>query len=423
MAYKRVVCSKSMRPNSTKKRKRKTNTKERVSKRKSTRKRASIKRKIARKPKLTSKNKRHIKRKVISWRKPVGIKSSKKKRKSSKKKNQRRTASVRKRIVKRKSPTSHAKKKVSIRESRRRKLEHKKSHKKQHVSVNMKSTSTQSNSSKTKSMNKKFVQKSHKKTIQSISNIIRRTQVESLKKKILSTRKFKRSKSRRIPHNEKASFQQNDSNRRPREELFEKNKRNFPLSQFQSNTISSGQLQSNKPLFKQLKTDQCGFEHLPRNEPNEHYKLRPVASNIPKWLQTELNESTSVEPMSPALTPTPPPKNAQSHYWEIQEVYYERDGESQLVYLNDIGLFYNFKAARDRFIQNYLEKIRKGCRSARRNEASYQWLYNAIEASRNSIYGYWLRFNDPKSGGFHETFLRKKQWPSLARKEVCVNKR
>lgn len=411
MAYKRAdVRRKRSRPNSTQKRKRKTNKKKIVSKRKRTRKRDSTKREISRKE--TSKNKRHIQKRKISKRKPVRIKSCKIERKSSQRKLQRRTTSVRNRIVKRKSSRSRSKKKVSVRYSRKRKLVHKKCHQNKHVNRNKGVVCTQSKSRKKKIMNKKFVEKCRKKAIQSVSNVTRRTQVKSFKKQILSTRKFEESRPHRSPKNEKGSFQQSGSNIRPREELFEQNQRNLPVSHFQSNIPSSEQLQSNEQLFKQVKTNDCLFKHLRTSEPLSD--VEPVASNIPEWLQTELNQSTSLEPMSPSLTLPRASRNAQIHYYEIQEVYYEHDGELQLLHLNDIGLFDNFEAARDSFIQNYLEKIKNGCQPERKNEVSYQWLYNAIEASRNSIYGYWLRVNDPKSGGFHETFLRKKRWSNLA---------
>eukprot|EP00495_Collosphaeridae_sp_1-RS-2012_P009239 TRINITY_DN9319_c0_g1_i1.p1 TRINITY_DN9319_c0_g1~~TRINITY_DN9319_c0_g1_i1.p1 ORF type:complete len:136 (+),score=4.74 TRINITY_DN9319_c0_g1_i1:42-449(+) len=128
------------------------------------------------------------------------------------------------------------------------------------------------------------------------------------------------------------------SNKRgPREEQYEKYRRTEPLCQLQPDMPSSEKLQSNKPLLQPLIRNDMLFERLPISESKSEEILtnKPVASNIPNWLHEELNESTSLEPISCSIR-APLPQN---YYYEIQEVCYEREGELQLIHLRDIGLF------------------------------------------------------------------------------------
>jgi len=98
--------------------------------------------------------------------------------------------------------------------------------------------------------------------------------------------------------------------------------------------------------------------------------------------------------------------HSQRHYYAIQEVNCRMHEENLLIQLRDKEVFDNFEEARDCFIQNYFEKIKNGCEPAR--TFSYPSLCNAIEASKNSIYGFWVRIIEPKNG-YCEIFLRRKQ--------------
>merc|ERR1712061_168094 len=207
----------------------------------------------------------------------------------------------------------------------------------------------------------------------------------------------------------KQSLKNGIRNRGPREEQSEKYWRIEPLYHLQPDMPLLEKLPSNKPLCQPLMRNDKLFErHLVSENQSEEIHRKPAASNIPNWLQEELNESTSLEPIGCSIRSSLPV----NHYYEIQEVCYEHEGELQLIHLRDIGLFDNFEAARESFIQTYFQKIRNGCKPGRSGDVSYPWLYEAIEASRNSIYGYWLRVSDPEFGGIHEMFLRKKQWCS-----------
>jgi len=447
MAYKKAVRRKRQRPNTRNKIKRKSKTrKKRALKKKRVRKRELNKRKVPRKK--TNKNKPRINNQKISRRKPVKKKSTNIARNSSKKKSQSCNTLVRKRAPKRRSLTGHTK--ASGKCFRRGKLVEWKSDKKKIVGGSKVRKSTNNNSCVRAIMNTENIERSgpteqiistssvkrntpkrnckrknfckrngqrstpdlsSKKAMQSIRSILRSKQ--SFKKRILSGSNFERSTPSRIPNNENASHQQTVSRIGSREKLFEKYQSIERLHHVQSH-MPSEKLQPNEPLSQQLMRNDILFEHNPKNEnlSEEVHTNKPATSNIPNWLQAELNESTSVEPISSAITTIGAPTHPQNHYYEIQEVYYERDGESQLIHLRDIGMFDNFEAARERFIQNYFKKIRNGCKPVRSNDFSYPWLYEAIESSRNSIYGYWLRVSDPEFGGIHETFLRKKQWCS-----------
>lgn len=85
------------------------------------------------------------------------------------------------------------------------------------------------------------------------------------------------------------------------------------------------------------------------------------------------------------------------------------DGETQPIHLSDVGLFKNFEVARECFIENYLKKIENGCKPVRSNKLCSARLRDAIDESKNSMFGYWLRVRDHEDGCY-ETFLRKKRW-------------
>jgi len=426
MAFKKAIRRKRQKPSTRNKRKRKTIT----------RKKRALKKKTRKVPKKKQKkNQPRIKARKLSRKKTVRKKSNIT-RKSSKRIQSRNTL-VRKKIIKRRSPTGHTKKLVRRKSSKEqivnrttaRKCTQSKSCMSQIIRIeniersrpaiscidHINSTSKvngsipRNNYKKKNSrttMHKSIPESSCKNAILRIRNMLRSKQ--SFKNNIRSTSNFQRCKPRRIQQSENAFYQPTVNNRGPREEQYEKYRRIEPLCQLQPDRPSSDKLQSNKQLLQPLMRNDMLVERLPISESKSEEILtnKPAASNIPNWLQEELNESTSLEPISCSIR-APLPQN---HYYEIQEVCYECEGELQLIHLRDIGLFDNFEAARERFIQNYFKKIKNGCKPVRSSDVSYPMLYEAIEASRNSIYGYWLRVSEPESGGIHEMFLRKKQW-------------
>jgi len=387
--------------------------------------------------KKQKKNKPRIRARKNSMKKTLSKKSDIARRFS--KRIQSRNTLLRKKIIERRSPTGHTKK-----------LVRRKSDKEQIVSRNTERKLTQSESCMSKIVSIKNIEQSRpviscikhinstsnvngsipnnnykkkknsritvhksipesscKNAIQRIRHMLKSKQ--SLKNGIRGTNNFKRCKQRRVLKNENAFYQQTVNKRGPRDEQYEKYQRIEPLCHLQPDMPSLEKLPSNKPLFQPLMRNDKLFERHPVSEnKSEDIHRKPAASNIPNWLQEELNESTSLEPIGCSIR-SPLPQN---HYYEVQEVCCEHEGELQLIHLRDIGLFDNFEAARESFIQNYFKKIRNGCKPGRSGDVSYPWLYEAIEASRNSIYGYWLRVSDPESGGIHEMFLRKKQWCS-----------
>jgi len=429
MAFKKAIRRKRRKPSTRNKRKRKTIK----------RKKRALKKKMRKVPKKKQKkNKPRIRARKNSRKKTDSKKSDIARRFS--KRIQNRNTLVRKKIIERRSPTGHTKK-----------LVRRKSDKEQIVSRNTARKWTQSESCMSKMISIKNIERSKpsiscikhinstsnvngsipknnykkkkncrttvhqsipesscKNAIQRIRQMLRSKQ--SLKNGIRGTNNFKRCKPRRVLKNENAFYQQTVNNRGPREEQYEKYRRIEPLCHRPPDMPSLEKLPLNKPLFQPLMRNDMLVERHPvsENKSEEIHTNKPAASNIPNWLQEELNESTSLEPIGCSIRSSLP----QNHYYEIQEVCYEHEGELQLINLRDIGLFDNFEAARESFIQNYFNKIRSGFKPVRSSDVSYPWLYEAIEASRNSIYGYWLRVSEPESGGIHEMFLRKKQWCS-----------
>jgi len=187
--------------------------------------------------------------------------------------------------------------------------------------------------------------------------------------------------------------------------------RKLPLSSVRNtmkskvNMRRSGKKTTKGELTQQLKSTQRAIEINKvciNEEPQSNAQVMPSVEHE----NYTSNMYRGVKQLDSQISPICSSSHSQRHYYAIQEVNCRMHEENLLIQLRDKEVFDNFEEARDCFIQNYFEKIKNGCKPAR--TFSYPSLCNAIEASKNSIYGFWVRVIEPKNG-YCEIFLRRKQ--------------